>query len=158
MGMLDGDGKGVGNDSYVSFRHIWLYAKRKYDRTDLMDDLKILIGEETGMPFAAVSKTDVVKVLAQIVAPLILESPQAEHAFEDFIIRMYEDQKRIREGWDVMRAPHEDREFVELGWRPLVEGMLNIIMLTETFVDGRMKYNLGPPDSKALEKYGKVSD
>lgn len=152
--MLVHDQTSVPINPYVPFRHIWLYAKKKYRRGEsLMDDLKMLIGEETGMPFAAVSKTDVVKVLAQIVAPLVVESPQADRAFEDFVVRMYEEQKRIREGWDVVRVPHERREFVELGWKPLVEGMLNIIMLTETFVDGREKYILGPPDSKVVARW-----
>jgi hypothetical protein len=142
-------------ESFVPFRHVWLYAKGRYPRKinqAMMNDLKMLIGDATGMPFAAVSKTDVVEVLAHIVAPLILEDPNPTHAFEDFIKGMYEDQKHIREGWDVTGVPYEVREFVVLGWRPLVEGMLRIIRLAPTTVGSRMLYNLGPIDSKILKR------
>jgi len=69
----------------ITGNHIYLYAKNHYERTDLLEDLKVIIGHTYLLDPVFVTKTDVARILLQLTHEYIV---QDERSFFDFIKRI----------------------------------------------------------------------
>ena len=47
--------------------HIYLYAKGHYQKTDTIEDLKVILGHRSGTPADCISRKDIMDVLCKIV-------------------------------------------------------------------------------------------
>lgn len=65
--------------------HIYLYAKGHYKETNIIADLKAVIGERARMPVKFVSVDDIFSVVLPIVFDAICKSGNPPHKFQTFV-------------------------------------------------------------------------
>jgi hypothetical protein len=83
--------------------NIWLYAKHHYFETDMVEDLKVIIGDRCGLYPQHVQVENIALILLGIVGPLLRNSGNPQHFFEDFILGLDPD-----EAWKVSHGKADD--------------------------------------------------
>ncbi len=66
--------------------HVYLYAKRWYQRGDLIEDMKVIIGERAGIDPRYISIADIVFVLSGLVWKAISTQGNSEYFFSEFVL------------------------------------------------------------------------
>ena len=71
--------------------HIYLYAKGHYQKSDVCDDLKIIIGKRSMIPSQFISLSDIGMILLDLVFKHIQESCNSKYYFLEFMSKMNPD-------------------------------------------------------------------
>jgi hypothetical protein len=116
-------------------RHIYLYAKNWYKRTDLIEDLKKLLSVRSGIPQEYISTENIVHVLSNITSNYIGTPDKAERFIDDLHHRYTFNKYFI----------NEESSFEET----LITTMLSILAFLEV---KDIPFELGEPDYNILPK------
>lgn len=124
------------------FRHVWLYAKYQYKRTDLLEDLKVIIGHETAIPPEQVKIADILTIVCEIAAPLICKQPDPSTAVLGLLARLQSKSRTHLKG---------DSSEEHLNWTMILEELLGF-MTAHPVQDNNdeILVNLGEPDYSLL--------
>lgn len=119
-----------------SYRHFYLYAKHWYKRTDVVEDLKLLIQERSLIDPVHLSVRDVIDNLEGLAWNYITKSGNPPHFFREFVFDMFPD-NRWKHGGD-----KEDSQEVTL-----IKKILSMMSIEQVKnIDGA----LGEPDPNIL--------
>ena len=119
-----------------SYRHFYLYAKHWYKRTDVVEDLKLLIQNRSLVDPIHLSVRDVIDNLEGLAWNYITKSGNPPHFFREFVFDMFPD-NRWKHGGD-----KEDSQEITL-----IKKILSMMSIESVKnIDG----NLGEPDPKIL--------
>lgn len=69
--------------------HIYLYAKGHYVKTDIVKDLKKIIGKRCGIVHTCVSLENVLSILLNIAYDCLEKNGHMKHLFVEFMKNMY---------------------------------------------------------------------
>ncbi len=72
-------------DKYIDYRHIWLYAKYHYVRGDLLEDLKIILAERSGIEPKAITTDHVIRTLVEIILEHVPNTRSLQRFIGDII-------------------------------------------------------------------------
>jgi len=113
-----------------SYSHVYLYAKHWYKHTDVVADMKILIGKRCGIDVKYISVTDIVGQLTDLVWLSITRSGNPIHFFGEFVLDI-----TIRKNhWKFAGEPDDSDEVV------VIKKCLSVLSLTErSHVDGELE-------------------
>jgi len=75
-------------DKMNSYRHFYLYAKHWYKRTDVIEDLKVLIKERSGIPIEYIRKRDIIDNLIDLAWLSITRSGNPAISFREFVVNI----------------------------------------------------------------------
>lgn len=113
------------------YRHIFLYAKNWYKKTDTIEDMKKLVSEYTGVPLEHVLVEDIILVLSHI-----LDNYPRYSKPSTFIRRLLEHERFSKWG-------KEDKTMRD----HIISVSLSIIAFTDV---GEIPFELGDPDPDVL--------
>lgn len=115
--------------------HIILYAKNWYQKGNLIDDLRILVGNKCGIEPSCIVINDIISVLLKITIRQILVNGKDYEDMFGFVLALHPDNR-----WQV--GGHQDESF-EVS---IIRNCLSVLRLTKTV----KIQNLGAPDPSIL--------
>jgi len=120
--------------NYSSDSHVYLYAKGWYKKNDVIDDLKTILGERSGVEPRHIRKSDIIIVLSNIVW-----KDMNAARFQTFLANIINEPIfPNREKEDI---PVEDR---------IIEALLRSISLMPVKSNGEVVVNICDPDPELL--------
>lgn len=128
-----------------SYRHFYLYAKHWYKRTDIVEDLKILIQNRSGIDAIHLNTNDILENLIDLVWLSISRSGNPSHFFSEFVF----DTAMPQEWWKFYGKEKDSQELIT------IKKCLSVMSLTNVSdIDGE----LGEPDFTILPEPEKNKD
>ena len=70
--------------------HVYLYAKGWYERTDLIEDMKVIFGKRNLIDPEYITEEDLVRILLAITWPHIKDSGNPAASFKEFVMDLDE--------------------------------------------------------------------
>jgi hypothetical protein len=120
-----------------TYSHVYLYAKHWYKRTDIVADMKILIGNRCGIAPGFISTENCVEQLVDLVYLSITRSGNPIHFFSEFVLDITLRKNR----WKFNGESDDSDEVV------IIKKCLSVLALTDTKnIDGEF----AEPDQKIL--------
>lgn len=120
-----------------SYRHIYLYAKGWYQKEDVINDIKIIIGKRAGLGPKRISTSCVVEMLVELVWKSIVRSGNPPHFFGEFVNDI-----TFKSNWWKFGAGEEAP--IEVA---VINKCLSVLSLTEK---ANIEGELGKPDQEVL--------
>lgn len=120
-----------------SYSHVYLYAKHWYKRTDVVADMKILIGKRCGIAPEHISAESCIEQLIDLVWLSITKSGNPIHFFGEFVLDI-----TIRKNhWKFKGEPDDNDEVV------VIKKCLSVLSITsKSSIDGEFE----EPDPEIL--------
>jgi hypothetical protein len=113
-----------------SYSHVYLYAKHWYKRTDVVADMKILIGKRCGIAPKHISTENCVEQLVDLVWLSISRSGNPIHFFSEFVL----DVTLRKNRWKFTDEPDDNDEVV------VIKKCLSVLALTnKKDIDGEFE-------------------
>ena len=122
------------------WRHLYLYAKYHYERTDIVDDLKTIIAKECLLDKSGVSSAGVVSVLADAAWKHI----NTEREFKELMERISPDSMEMR-----CRRLLQDGTPYDY-YTATINALLGVLSMVKVYSNDEMLINLGEPDFTLL--------
>jgi len=120
-----------------SYSHVYLYAKHWYKHTDVIADMKILIGKRAGIALEHISAESCIEQLIDLVWLSISKSGNPIHFFSEFVLDVTIRKNR----WKFAGEPDDSDEVV------VIKKCLSVLSLTEkSHIDGEFE----EPDPEIL--------
>ena len=120
------------DDKYVDYRHVWLYSKHWYQRSDdVFADLAEILAERGGMDAKYFKRSVILEMLAQIAWPYM-----RQHEFLEFVQSVYSGRIHGQVEKDIAIL--------------LVTKLLTVLSLTTARQGEKIILNLGKPDFTIL--------
>lgn len=127
--------------------HIFLYAKGHYERSDVIKDLKVIVGQRCGIEPEDITTTDVIEVVLAVTIPHVRRS---EHLLREFILGLRETRY-----WEVSPGQKDPYTFD----KALLRRCLSVLSMTMVKgKDGEILIPLDDPDPAILPLKAYKSD
>lgn len=123
--------------------HIYLYAKGHYEKNNLVEDMKKILGKRSGIDPEYMTAADVVHVLLSMTSPYIKDN----HHFREFILDLHPVNY-----WKLTRGEYSFDEAV-------IRKCLSILRMTQVIdKDNKVLIELDDPDPDILPLSINLSD